>query len=222
MSARVLWLAQLVARNIVPLGGVLLLGWDARNVLVVYCVDTMLGMGVIWAGLAGAFVPAGSAARRREFAHGAGPVIPVTIVLVAATLPFVIGSHYDWRAAFADPALRTGVLWQAIAALWSCRALIRALRETTPEALRLARSFAFVLSRWLTMAFVAIVVPAAWLGAHASVVLVALYIVLTIWAEVAPQHFAADRADDAQAGPARDRAERGGDRASRRRPGRDT
>jgi hypothetical protein len=34
-----------------------------------------------------------------------------------------------------DPAVRTGVLWQAIAALWSCRDLVRALREPTPAKL---------------------------------------------------------------------------------------
>lgn len=196
MPNKALWLADVVSRNIVPLGGVLLLGWDARNVLLLYFVDTVLAMLVILAGLAGAFLPDGHASRRRQFSRGAGLIIPAMIVVVAATLPFVIGREFQWRAVIDDPALRIGILWQAIAALWSCRGLIRALRSSTPEQLKLERRFGLVLSRWLTMAFLAIVIPGDWLGAHGTVVLVAIYVVLSVWVEVAPHHFLAGMADD--------------------------
>ena len=35
-------IAQVVARNIVPLAGILFLGWNAQNVLIVYFADTLL------------------------------------------------------------------------------------------------------------------------------------------------------------------------------------
>src|SRR5690349_11745019 len=128
MSTRPLWFAHVVSRNVFPLAGVLLLRWDAKNVLLLYFVDTVLAMAVIFAGLAGAFLPSGRTTDRRRFANGAGVVIPVVILIVAATLPFVLGRDFNWRAATDDAELRAGILWQAIAALWSCRDLIRALR----------------------------------------------------------------------------------------------
>jgi hypothetical protein len=151
-------------------------------------VDTVLAMAVIFAGLAGAFLPSGRATDRRRFANGAGVVIPV--VIVAATLPFVLGRDFNWRAAADDPELRAGLLWQAIAALWSCREH-RALRASTPEEPRLERRFGLVLSRWLTLVFVAIVVVSDRFGQYGSVIFVATYVVLSIWIEVAPHHFLA-------------------------------
>jgi hypothetical protein len=191
MSTRTLWLAHVISQNVFPLAGVLLLGWDAKNVLLLYFVDTVLAMAVIFAGLAGAFLPAHRAADRRKFAHGAGLIVPVMIVIVAVTLPFVLGRDFNWQAAADDGQLRAGMLWQAIAALWSCRDLIRALRESTPEKLRLERRFGLVLSRWLTLVLLAVVVVSDRFGQYGSVVLVAAYIVLSIWIEVAPQHFLA-------------------------------
>ena len=34
--------AQVIARNIVPLAGIVFLGWNAQNVLIVYFADTLL------------------------------------------------------------------------------------------------------------------------------------------------------------------------------------
>ena len=198
MSTQTFWFAHVVSRNVFPLAGVLLLGWDAKNVLLLYFVDTVLAMSVIFLGLAGAFLPSGRTADRAQFAHGAGVIIPVVMLFVAATLPFVIGRGFDWRAAADDPELRAGILWQAIAALWSCRDLIRALRASTPETLQLERRFGLVLSRWLTLVFVAIVVVSDRFGQYGSVILVAIYVVLSIWIEVAPHHFLAGMRSDTQ------------------------
>lgn len=201
MSTKIVWFAQIVARNVVSLGDVLLLGWDARNVLLLYFVDTVLMMAVIFAGLAGAFLPNGALARRKQFTHGAGLVIPVTIAIVAVTLPFVLGNRFEWRSVIDEPALRISILWQAIAALWSCLDLVRALRESTPEELKLERRFGLVLSRWLTTVLVAVVIPTDWFGPHVSTILVARYLLQSIWLEVAPQHFAAGMPGDLEMKP---------------------
>ena len=47
-------IAQIVARNIVPLAGVLFLGWRAASVLLLYFADTMLAIGTLCLGLIGA------------------------------------------------------------------------------------------------------------------------------------------------------------------------
>jgi len=48
-------IGQIVARNVVPIVGVIAFGWSAVNVLLLYFVDTMLSMGVMFAGLASYF-----------------------------------------------------------------------------------------------------------------------------------------------------------------------
>jgi len=195
MSTHAIRFAHVVSRNIGPLAGIVLLGWDADVVLVLYCVDTVLAMIVIFGGLAGAYLPSGQSSRRRAFAKGAGVVIPVMIVLTAVTLPYVVGNDFDWRAVLDDPALRIGVLWQAIAALWSCRELVGALRASTPERLQLERRFGYVLGRWLTLTFLVFLGLADRFGSAGGAVLVAAYLLLSIWSDVAPHHFMADGAD---------------------------
>ena len=50
-------IAQIVARNITPLVGILFFDWSASNVLILYFVDTLLSIAVIFAGLARSFTP---------------------------------------------------------------------------------------------------------------------------------------------------------------------
>ena len=49
--------AQVIARNIVPLAGIVFLGWNAQNVLIVYFADTMLTLAVLFAGVLRHFAP---------------------------------------------------------------------------------------------------------------------------------------------------------------------
>lgn len=44
--------ANTIARNLVPLGGILFLGWSAPTVLVLHFADTMFAIAVMFAGLA--------------------------------------------------------------------------------------------------------------------------------------------------------------------------
>src|ERR1700730_7970255 len=49
-------IAQAVARNTVPLVGILVFRWSTGNVLILYLLDTLLSMAVIISGLASTFV----------------------------------------------------------------------------------------------------------------------------------------------------------------------
>ena len=77
-------IANTVVRNIVALAGIIFLGWSASTVLVLYFVDTMLAIAVMFAGLMRYFMPPvedeGWAAR----ANGeVGPVAGALAVRVA-------------------------------------------------------------------------------------------------------------------------------------------
>ncbi len=198
MSAQAapLAIAQIIARNIVPLAGIVFLGWSAQNVLIIYFADTMLTMAVIFAGVLRKFAPPieddGWAARLNgEVGMIGGGVFLMIAVAVPLGLPllFMLGGNFDLRALLDDRRLLGGLAWQCVAALWSYLALYRALRNATPEQLQLKRRFALVLLRWMALVMVAYLGIGFLAGRFAALIFVAIYIGVSIWAELAPDRF---------------------------------
>jgi hypothetical protein len=194
-AAPLAW-AQVIARNVVPLGGILLLGWNAASVLVLYFVDTVLAMSVLFAGALRQFAPPvaddGWAARvNGEAGMVAGGLFLATFISVPLAFPLflMLGGDVSLRELVADPALRAGIVWQAIAAFWSYVGLYRALRYATADELRLKRRFALVFLRWIAVMMVAMLGIGLLLGRYSPVLFVAIYIGVTIWAEIAPDRF---------------------------------
>lgn len=188
--------AQVVARNIVPLAGILFLGWNAQNVLIVYFADTILTFAVLFAGALRSFAPPiendGWAARINGEVGmiGGGLFLAVVIgIPLLVFLFFMLGGRFDWRAAIDDPALRIGLVWQCIAAFWSYIGLYRALRYATADQLRLKRRFSLVFLRWMALVIVAAFGVGFLLGSYGALVFVAIYIGVSIWAEIAPDRF---------------------------------
>jgi hypothetical protein len=190
-------IANAVARNIVPLAGILFFGWSAPAVLVLYFADTMLAIAVLFAGLIRYFVPRtadeGWAARvNREAGAIIGALFVATVVAVPLGMPVVFmlaGSDTTLASLAADPAFRGGLVMQAIAAVWSGASLYRALRTHTPEELRLKRQFALVFLRWIAVLMVAYTGVAFVFGSFAPFVFVAVYAATSIVIDIAPDKF---------------------------------
>ena len=188
--------ASAIARNIAPLAGILLLGWSARNVLYLYFIDTLLAMAVILAGLIRHFQPpvedegwaarvngevgaiAASALRRRDRRRAARG-------LARHHAPRTPGAR---RRAARPRVPRRRRLAGGGGALLLRRPGRRRCRLIRPRTLRLKRRFALVFLRWIALIccsqFVAIL-PTR----YALVALVAVYAALSIWTEIAPDHF---------------------------------
>lgn len=184
--------AQVVARNAAPLAGILLLGWSARNVLYLYLVDTVLALAVIFAGLLRHFSPPvaddGWAARiNGEAGAFAGGLLIALFFAVPLGVMLVImmGGRLELAETLADPAFRTALGWQVVAAVWSYASLWQALRHRSPDELKLRRRFALVFLRWVALMPVAMVI-APFAGRATTVLLVAAYVLLSIGAELAP------------------------------------
>lgn len=188
-------IAQVVARNIVPLVGILAFHWSAANVLILYLLDTVLSIGVIIAGLMSSFAPApddeGVAGKINA---GAGYVLAGLFVAAFMAIPLgmPIGimlaiNDFSFREAFYDSSLRVGVLIQAVLALWSYVGLYRALRTHSPAQLMLRQRFALVFMRWVVVImvtyFILDILPPSEL---VLLLVVAAYIGASIFAEVAP------------------------------------
>ncbi len=197
-GVRPLVIVQAVARNIVPLVGILAFHWSAGNVLILYLLDTVLSMTVIIAGLVSTFAPApddeGVAGRINA---EAGYVAVALAFSLFAAIPLgapvgimLASSGFSFMDAFHDHSLRVGVLVQSVVATWSYIGLYRALRTHTPEQLHLRPRFALVFMRWL------VVIMATYLildilppSEPVLLLLVAAYVVGSIFAEISPDRF---------------------------------
>lgn len=190
-------IGQVVARNIVPVVGIVAFGWSAVNVLLLYFIDTLLSMGVMFAGLASYFgrQSADGAASRinGEFGAIAVAVFLCAFIAVPIGMPLVfVGAMSGWEGfteLASDRSFQAGVAWQVVAALWSYAGLWRELHVRTPEELRLKRRFALVFLRWFVI-LAAIYLPIAFVfGRFLPFVLVLLYAGTTIFVEIAPDRF---------------------------------
>ena len=189
--------ANAVARNVVPLGGILFFGWSAANVLILYFIDTLLAMAVMFAGLMRHFLPPptdeGWAARANaEVGYVGAALFLCAFFAVPLGIPLIfmlLGSDVAWRDLLSDPAFRSGLILQAIAAFWSCRDLYRALQTHTPEELRLKRQFALVFLRWMVVIIPSYFGIGFFLGRYAAFFFVAIYTAATIVIDVAPDRF---------------------------------
>jgi Family of unknown function (DUF6498) len=197
-AATPLAIAGIVARNIVPVAGILFFGWSAANVLVLYFVDTLLAMAVMFAGLMRHFLPPpsadeGWAARANAEAGYVGAALfIVAFMAVPLGIPLIFmfsGTTTTVRGFFADPAFRTGLVLQAIAAFWSCQALYIALRTHTPDELRIKRRFALVFLRWMAVLLTLYFGLSFLLGSYAPLFFVAVYAAVSIFIDVAPERF---------------------------------
>lgn len=190
-------LGNAVFRNIVPLAGILFLGWSAPVVLVLYFADTLFAIAVIFAGLMRHFMPPpkddGWAARLNAEAGYVGvALVMVAFFAVPLGVPLIFmlaGTDVTVRSLLADEMLRAGLVLQAIAAFWSGRDLYRALKDHTPEELRVKRRFGLVLLRWVVVIMSMHLGLAFLFGRFTPVFFVAVYTAATIFIEVAPDRF---------------------------------
>lgn len=189
-------LAAAVARLLVPLAGVLFFGWSAAATLLLYFADTLSNVAVVGAGaLAGHFPPdrEETVAERINAHAGAagGGVAIAAIVAVPLGVPliFMLGGTAPIVEAFADPALRTGMIVQVALALWSYAALYRELQGRTVEELRLKRRFSLLFLRWMVLVIVAYTGIGLLIGRYAGLLFVAIYAVISFVIEIAPDHF---------------------------------
>lgn len=190
--------AQVVARNLVPVVGILALGWSAPTVLLLYFVDTMLSIAVIFAGLMSWFgrdkvEDRWSARLKAEVGFVAGAAFVTAFIAVPLGMPLVfVGAWAGWgdvKELVADPALQAGIAWQVVAAVWSYAGLWRELHFRSPEELRVKRRFTLVFLRWIVV-LLAVYSPVGWLfGRLLPHLLVVLYAGASIVAEIAPDRF---------------------------------
>ena len=197
-------IANIVTRNLVPIAGVLFFHWSAPNLLILYFVDTLLAMMVLIAGLMYHLLPpTASDTWADRINNGAGYVLGAVFVgailaiplgMPVAILVFGAGGH-TLRAILDDNGFLVGLGMQAAASLVSFRDLIAALRNHTPEDLRLKRRFAILFLRWFCVIGISMTPFVYWFGRFGALLVVVAYAGLTIFTEVNPTRFLAIMGD---------------------------
>jgi hypothetical protein len=184
-------IANAVVRNLVPLAGILFLGWSAANVLILYFVDTLLAMAVMFAG---SCATSAAADRRRRAAAprprwAAGVALAICALLAA---PGCADFHADGqrccgRELLTDPGFRRR---------WCCRRLPRSVVRRSLSCVADAharrmrpRQFALVFLRWMVVIMVSYLGIGVFLGRYAAFFFVAIYGAATFMIEVAPDRF---------------------------------
>ncbi|MDQ2962468.1 MAG: hypothetical protein M3R31_04800 [Pseudomonadota bacterium] len=205
--------ANVVARSLIPLFGIALLGWSPGKLLIVYCADTIASllalMMLVCDRVLG--IDAGNGPMWwRRINYGlqlfSSALLPTGIIATVFVIWLVImlgAQTFSWSEAIADRALWVAVAVQFIGALGMAVQDYKVLQADRNPDLRLKRRFAYLFLRWIIV-FMALEI-AGLLGPRAAgFVLILAYVAATICFELYPNavlraFHAPDLADDGAA-----------------------
>lgn len=195
----------LVSRNLVPVVGVLFLGWSAPQQLILYLLDTLLGMGVVFALMFQILFPIenedGAAAR----INAAGGVLGYSVLLAAfMTIPlsvpliFVLGPAGFQPAELLTQNLLIALAIHAMLALLTFVALFREMRAVRSPGPDLKRHFGWIVMRWAVVILIIYTGVPMLLGRFGGLLVVIAYAGFGVVADLSPRTVArALQLDDA-------------------------
>lgn len=219
-------IASLIARNLVPVAGVLFLGWSASDLLVLYFLDTVLAIASLLL-LVGVYLTGiGDLKRTRPFAGGLDWVRVGAMSLLGGLLiglplgvpMYILLSDFKWSpvAALANQSFVYGLAMQAFISAMDCIRAYRELAGRDDINRLLMHRTAFVVARWGVVLIAAMTGLPGMLGSRMGGIIVLLvYAGATVYLEIFPSRAIA------WLNPKAARAERALDevRDSRRPPG---
>jgi len=188
-------LASVLVRNLVPVVGVLALGWSAPHLLVAYFADTLLGMATAMALVFSWMAPPGGREGSRAYfatdllSHFATALAVAAIVAIPLGGPvafLLVREGFDPREALAEPRFRNALLLQVATALVLYVRELLATAGAPLEALGLRQRFGLFFVRWFALCALALSPLGLLLGGAAGPVMILLYAAFTIAGEIAP------------------------------------
>jgi len=192
-------IASLVSRNLVPVAGVLLLGWSAPDLLILYYLDTILGLAVVVLLIARHVTGLGKPGEQGKPMKGprdwvraaAGALLGAVLIGLPLGVPlFIMLAQFDWSlgTALADRAFLTGLAMQAAGSIYGCVQAHRDLLARDDDEHVLKHRAAFVVGRWMVVLVVAMTGLAALFGPRFGGALVVLaYACATVYFELHPE-----------------------------------
>lgn len=190
----------LVARSLVPAVGVFFLGWEPERVLLLFFLDTMLGLGTAILALALSASKPAPGAGGSSFSRMASALkilVGTLILLVFLAIPlggalvFILaGSDFSIVLTLHDWSFQRSLELQALASLAGGALLFWKLRTRTPDEAGIKPLFGLILLRWLILVAVTYTGIPAMMGRGGPYFLVLVYCAAMIFSEIDPGRFA--------------------------------
>jgi hypothetical protein len=186
--------ASLVASNLAPIAGILLLGWPPAAVLVSYFIDTFVSMGgvvlLVMLHVTGSERDQPLTGWKEWMQAIAGLALLGAIMAFPMALPIwmTLGDDRAAWAMFDDRTFLAALAVQALMSALASARMHRVLRGRNDDDRLLARRFIFLVARWVVV-FVAMVTGFVGLlgPVIGSFVLVAIYAGASIYFETFPE-----------------------------------
>jgi Family of unknown function (DUF6498) len=185
-----------IARNLIPVVGILFLGWSPANMVVLYFVDTLGGMWALVAALMMQFDPNLSALpwlsrMLRLLGYFALSLFLIAFIAIPLGVPlvFVLAPiNWSWQAALADQSFLLGLLTIVVLSVISMiRYAVFQRRELMNQRWS-QREFGLLFMRWVVMLFL-IYSGIVLLGEYGVILLVIGYAVTSTIGELYPDRF---------------------------------
>lgn len=206
LSASKLNAAALIARNLVPVVGVLLLGWSAAKLILVYFVDTLLTFAALFALAVITIMREPLPPERKGKTWTLGERIGLVgfgSLIFSAVLAFPLGlplfmfgilRELSWHGVMDDRELHWALLIQAALVLWFFAQNYFVVAAQSRARGHLRERFGFAFIRWfiilLAIYVTTALLPIEWwspLRWIRGVTLIAAYAVATIYLELWPE-----------------------------------
>jgi hypothetical protein len=187
-------LASLITANLAPIVGILLLGWSPVAILVLYFIDTLLGLGVVML-LVMLHITGNAQGKRfsgfQDWAQGIGALCFLgAIFAFPLSLPLWFIGPGNIAAEFERPdeGLLYAILLQTALSAYAAVRMDRDLKSREDDDRVLVRRGLYVMARWVIL-FIAIGTGfVEMLGARwGAFVLVAIYAGASVYFELRPQ-----------------------------------
>lgn len=186
-----------ILRNLIPIIGILFLGWSAQNLIVLYFADTLGAMWALISALALNFPEAKAATTFFARAQAMVGMILVAGFLVAFIaiplgMPLFIYAmvvDWDWRAALNDQEFIYGIISIAVLAFVGMLRHYQVIARLTPENANVKREFGILMTRWVIVLLLIYFVGFL-LGEYGAYVMVIGYAAATVASEIFPERFA--------------------------------
>lgn len=184
-------------RNLIPIIGILFLGWSAQNLIVLYFADTLGAMWALFTGLALNFPEAKAAASLGQRAQNYATMLFVGAFLIAfMAIPlgmplfiYLMIVDWDWRAAWNDQEFVYGIITIAALALVGMLRHYQNIARLTPEKSNARSDFGILMTRWVIVLLLIYGIGFL-LGPWGAYVMVLGYLAATVASEVFPERFA--------------------------------
>lgn len=183
-----------ILRNLIPVIGILFLGWSAQNLIVLYFVDTLGAMWALITALALNFPEAQGAtdflSRMRNFAtmvFASGFLVAFMAIPLGMPLAIYLTIvDWNWLRALGDQSFAFGLILIVVLSFVGMIRQNQYIARVTPDRSNAKRDFGILMARWVIV-LILIYLVGFLLGEFGAYVLVIGYLAATVASEVFPE-----------------------------------